>query len=369
MRGFVPFLSLCFWSILPFTFALRYDPSYVGYNLNENETAIEPRDYFGIRDNHTFFPSPTNWRIPFYALTLDRFVDGDPTNNEANGTVFEHNWMSNQFRFGGDVAGVLANLDYLQGLGIKAIYFTGSMMLNMPWSPDGYGPLDFTLLDAHHGHVADWRALIDEVHRRNMYVIFDNTMATMGDLLGYGGAGENASVEYSFTEHDYIWKEPSRQYHDFHPSNDWNSTCRPPQIWEQNGLLEPQYILDDFTGCRNSEFDMYGDIKGTGAYPSYVNQFSRFASVQDRLREWRPDVLEKINIMSCMQIQMLDIDGFRMDKGVQTTLDAMADFSTYQRECARRLGKENFLMVGEVVADPKLAANYFGRGKTPSTLR
>lgn len=62
---------------------------------------------------------------------------------------------------------------------------------------------------------------------------------------------------------------------------------------------------------------------------------------------------------------MLDIDGFRMDKGVQTTLDAMADFSTYQRECARRLGKENFLMVGEVVGSPDLAATYFGRGKTP----
>ncbi|KAK5936986.1 hypothetical protein PMZ80_010735 [Knufia obscura] len=365
MKASAGSLIICLFSLLSFTQALRYAQEHVGYNLNENETAVEPKHYNGIWANHTFQPSPSNWRFPFYVLTLDRFIDGDPTNNEANGTVFEHDWMSNQFRFGGDAAGVLDNLDYIQGMGLKAIYFTGSMMLNMPWSPDGFGPLDFTLLDRHHGNIEEWRIVIDEIHSRGMYVVFDNTMATMADLLGYGAPYTNATVEYSFDEYDYIWKDPERRYHDFQPSNDWDPTCKPPPIWEQNGYLETQDILDQYTGCRDSEFDMYGDILGTGAYPSYVNQFSRFASVQDRLREWRPDVLEKINVMSCIQIQMLDLDGFRMDKGVQTTLDAMADFSTYQRECARRVGKDNFLMVGEVVSDPKLAATYFGRGKKP----
>jgi len=365
MKGSALLSIIYFYSLSYFTQALRYAPEHVGYNLNENETALEPRDYNGVWSNHTFHPSPSNWRFPFYVLTIDRFIDGDPTNNEANGTVFEHDWMSNQFRFGGDAAGVLDNLDYIQGLGAKGVYFTGSMMLNMPWSPDGFGPLDFTLLDRHHGNIEEWRIVIDEMHRRGMYVVFDNTMATMGDLMSYGGKAANTSVEYSFTEHDYMYKDSERRYHDFQPSNDWDPTCQPPHFWEQNGYREPQSIMDQFTGCRDSEFEMYGDIKGTGAYPSYINQVSRFAGVQDRLREWRPDVLEKINIMSCIQIQMLDLDGFRMDKGVQTTLDAMANFSDYQRQCARRVGKDNFLMVGEVVADPKLAATYFGRGKKP----
>lgn len=48
----------------------------------------------------------------------------------------------------------------------------------MPWSGDGYGPLDFTLLDHHHGVLDDWRALVTEIHRRDMYVILDNTLAT-----------------------------------------------------------------------------------------------------------------------------------------------------------------------------------------------
>jgi len=61
---------------------------------------------------------------------------------------------------------------------LQAIYLTGSPFLNMPWSGDGYGPLDFTLLDRHHGTIDDWRALITEIHRRDMYIVMDNTMAT-----------------------------------------------------------------------------------------------------------------------------------------------------------------------------------------------
>ena len=79
-----------------------------------------------------------------------------------------------------------------------------------------------------------------------------------------------------------------------------------------------------------------------------------------------PDVLEKINIMSCMTIAMFDIDGYRIDKAVQVTIDSLADFSSYQRQCARNFGKENFLVIGEVVADPTLAAAYIGRGKQPN---
>lgn len=105
---------------LPFVaHALRWDPEHVGYNLNENQEATVPTEYSGAWENHTYYPSPSNWRFPFYVLTIDRYVDGDPTNNEANGTVFEHNWMTNQFRFGGDVKGLQHDLDYIQGMGIK----------------------------------------------------------------------------------------------------------------------------------------------------------------------------------------------------------------------------------------------------------
>ena len=101
--------------------ALWYDEEHVGWNLNENKDATHPLEYWGEWENHTYNPSPSSWRFPFYVLTLDRYVDGDPTNNEANGTMFEHDWMSNQFRFGGDAKGLMNHLDYIQGFGIKVL--------------------------------------------------------------------------------------------------------------------------------------------------------------------------------------------------------------------------------------------------------
>ena len=88
-------------------------------SLNTNQTATNPLDYSGQWENHEYQPSPENWRFPVYTIFLDRFVNGDPTNDDANGTAYEHDLISNQFRNGGDVKGLMDSLDYLQGMGIK----------------------------------------------------------------------------------------------------------------------------------------------------------------------------------------------------------------------------------------------------------
>ena len=96
-----------------------YDPRQLDYNLNKNQQAQHPLDYTGEWDDHNFTKSPENWRFPFYTLFLDRFVNGDPSNDDINGTLFEHDTTSNQLRHGGDLAGLTDSLDYLQGMGIK----------------------------------------------------------------------------------------------------------------------------------------------------------------------------------------------------------------------------------------------------------
>ena len=113
-------IVLCFYllPIVSFVSGLRYDPDQVGFNLNENQTASDPLDYWGEWD-HDFMPSPSNWRMPFYTIMLDRFVNGDPSNDDANGTQFEHDLLQTQLRHGGDIEGLKDSLDYLQGMGIK----------------------------------------------------------------------------------------------------------------------------------------------------------------------------------------------------------------------------------------------------------
>jgi alpha-1,3-glucan synthase len=97
-----------------------YDEAWVEYNLNQNQTATDPLDYWGTwPGNHQYHPSPDNWRFPIYTLFLDRFANGDPTNDNINGSVWEHDLTSNQMRHGGDIVGLIDTLDYLQGMGIK----------------------------------------------------------------------------------------------------------------------------------------------------------------------------------------------------------------------------------------------------------
>lgn len=109
--------------------AWPYDEDLTSYNLNENKTAKTPTDYWGQWPNHQYHPSPENWRFPIYTLFLDRFVNGDPENDNINGTNFEHDIYSTQMRHGGDIQGLIDTLDYLQGMGIKVYMALSSRML------------------------------------------------------------------------------------------------------------------------------------------------------------------------------------------------------------------------------------------------
>jgi hypothetical protein len=101
-----------------------YDDNLVDWNLNQNHTAEGPIDYSGAwPDDHQYHPSPDNWRFPIYTIFLDRISNGDPTNDDINGTEFEHVVNSNQMRHGGDLDGLLDTLDYIHGMGFKVCGF------------------------------------------------------------------------------------------------------------------------------------------------------------------------------------------------------------------------------------------------------
>jgi alpha-1,3-glucan synthase len=81
--------------------SLRFDPKEIDYNLNTNQAAVEPLQYNGKWDKPKFHPSPENWRFPFYTFFLDRLANGDPTNDDSNGTVYEMDPDNHLFRHGG----------------------------------------------------------------------------------------------------------------------------------------------------------------------------------------------------------------------------------------------------------------------------
>lgn len=72
-----------------------------------------------------------------------------------------------------------------------------------------------------------------EIHRRGMYVLMDNTFATMGDLIGFKGF-LNVSTPFYTQEHDVVWKS-ERRYHDFHQSDAYLDKCEYPRFWDDSG--------------------------------------------------------------------------------------------------------------------------------------
>ncbi|KAL1297187.1 hypothetical protein AAFC00_004759 [Neodothiora populina] len=346
--------------------AVWYQDRYEDWNLNMNPNAASPLEYYTTYENHTYHPSPENWRMPFYSFFMDRFVNGDPTNDNINGTQWEHDIMGTQLRHGGDVAGLVDSLDYLHGLGIRGIYLAGSILYNLPWASDSYSPLDHTLIDQHFGTIQQWRAAIQEIHDRGMYVILDNTMATMGDLIVFDNY-LNGSTPFWFNEHKAGWKSAER-YYDWSFGNEYHEECpwEYPKFWDQGGHLIQDNNTAAMVGCMDSEFNQYGDVGAFGTYPEWEKQLSKFNGVQDRLRDWVPSVQEKMQKFSCMIIQALDIDGFRIDKAMQVTVEGQANFSHAMRECASDLGKHNFFIPGEIVNGNANGAVYLGRGKEPS---
>ena len=138
------------------------------------------------------------------------------------------------------------------------------------------------------------------------------------------------------------------------PSNVRNSSCQMPTFWQDDGTI----VQVSANGCLASDFDQYGDMEAFGVHPDWQRQLSKFASVQDRLREWNPTVMAKIQVFSCMVIKALDIDAIRIDKSTQVTVEALTEWTSNTRACAAQLNKTNFLITGEVTGGDTFGSIY-----------
>lgn len=137
------------------------------------------------------FPSPTDWRDCWmYFLVLDRFA-----NHRAN-------WPWNQqydYRQGGTFKGVTAQLNYLQDLGVKALWLSPVLKNPCPnwqYNYHGYDAQDFLYIDERFGsdgtlasaerELAD---LIAQAHGRGIFVVLDmvlNHAARVFDYVYHG---------------------------------------------------------------------------------------------------------------------------------------------------------------------------------------
>jgi glycosidase len=256
----------------------------------------------------TYTPSPADWReISIYQVMTDRFFDGDPANNDDNpygntdpaGTTSIH---------GGDFEGLTEKLDYIQMLGMRAVWIS-PVVRNVNGEFHGFAATDFNEIDPHWGSLADLRAFVDAAHARGIYVIIDVVQNHCGDRITSYDAGWP-----SFDQSGYRlrWINSNRKH-------------APP--------------FDDL-----SRFYNYGQINDwNDPAQSLLGDFYSLDGINTELPAVRQDMITIYNAL----IAATDCDGFRVDTARHVEMDFWEEFLPALKTYTDSIGKTNFIVFAE----------------------
>lgn len=109
-----------------------------------------------------------------YLIMPDRFANGNEKNDSDSNLQEKANRNNPGGRHGGDIQGIINNLDYLQSLGVTALWSTPLCEDNdKGYSYHTYGQSDVYKIDARYGTNEDYVRLSSEMKKRNMKLVKD----------------------------------------------------------------------------------------------------------------------------------------------------------------------------------------------------
>ncbi|MGZ5287230.1 MAG: glycoside hydrolase family 13 protein [Flavisolibacter sp.] len=110
-----------------------------------------------------------------YLIMPDRFSNGDPSNDKIEGLKDQSlNRAEIYDRHGGDLKGIQNKLDYLQDLGVTALWLNPVILNDMRNRTEhGYAFTDHYRIDPRIGGEKAYHELVDELHKRGMKIIQD----------------------------------------------------------------------------------------------------------------------------------------------------------------------------------------------------
>jgi len=149
----------------------------------------------------------------FYQIYPHSFADGD-----GNGI--------------GDLHGVIDRLDYLQDLGIDALWF--SPHYPSPFFDCGYDVADYTDVAPEYGTLDDFKRLLDGAHRRGIRIILDLVLNHTSHQHPW--FIESRSSRLNPKRDWYIWRDGV----DGTPPNNWHSHFGGP-AWEYDPATDQYY--------------------------------------------------------------------------------------------------------------------------------
>jgi glycosidase len=294
----------------------------------------------------------------FYFVMPDRFENGDPDNDMGSKTVeisrggFDP--TSKGHYHGGDLRGLINKLDYLQEMGITAIWLT-PIMRNQAVQGDssgyhGYWILDFTEIDPHFGTNEELKELIDSAHAKGMKVFFDIITNHTADVIKYEECHRNSEQKFSTSSAlcEYVslaYKAAGKGY--------------TPYVEEHEKHLKTPAWLNDSKYYHNQ-----GDSKWFGENSIYGD----FAGLDD-LDTDNPEVVDGFIKIYSDVIAEFKPDGFRIDTVKHVNTEFWQKFTPAIIDFAKEQGIPNFFVFGEVYSeDARELSKFTTEADIPSVL-
>lgn len=244
-----------------------------GRSKNSWEKSSLPSDY---KLNNDFWDNAS-----VYFVITDRFYDGNTSNDNAYGREKgDPTVKSDAGKFyGGDIAGLTKKLDYLEKLGINAIWITApyeqihgfciggsNEFFHYPYH--GYYAMDYTNMDASMGTVEEFRTFVNEAHKKGIRIVMDVVM----NHPGYNTI-EDAKHLYSGVLKDNFNDTAQITTSNYHNYIDYGKEAHGWDDWWGGDWIRAGLCSHYHTGS--------GDLTGSsgGALPDFITESDNTVSL------------------------------------------------------------------------------------------
>ncbi|MNQ27794.1 Alpha-amylase precursor [compost metagenome] len=286
-----------------------------------------------------------DWRnaTVYFALT-DRFANGDPSNDHSYGRQPDGEQEIGTFH-GGDLRGLTGQLDYLQQLGVNALWISAPVEQIHGWvgggdqgdfrhyGYHGYYALDFTRLDANMGSEADLRELIARAHARGIRVLFDVVLnhpgySTLTDMQELGfGALRGGMAQYLPQRWSGWQPESYENLHAYHNLLDYQHPAWDQwwgKDWLRAGIADydqpPSVLVDPLKGSLAFLPDFKTESQQPVALPPFLLRKADTRAVPREGYRVRDYLVEWLTFW----VREFGVDGFRADTVRHVELDTWA---------------------------------------------
>ncbi len=297
-----------------------------------------------------------DWRDEIiYQIVVDRFANADQDNDVVGGIGPIPDDLA---RFqGGDWAGIRANLDYIEALGVTTLWISpinaNVQRTDYQDGYHGYWTSDFARLNQRFGDIDELRGLVDDAHARGMKLIIDIVPNHTGRVFYYD-LDEDETVDSGELEPSFFATGAKPEH------IQW--LMPPPRLLVgDDPMVEPLEL--PLTAMhfhrRGQTTDDSQSQKELGDFPTGLRD----------LDTENDEVIDGLIDTFAYWVEQTDIDGFRLDAIPHAPHAFWSRLADGLRERLSRAGKDKFLLLGEVFnGEPAKLASYTGAGGLDSVF-